>query len=170
MRILICIVALVFAAPWVQAQGNGADSNDEPEGIKQPIEFDHRLHVSQLKQPCQMCHADHDPGELVDMPDTGKCLSCHSGIAPRTKAEQKLAAFAKQNRSIEWVRVYQIPTFVRFDHRQHAGAGVQCASCHGQVQLRKALWREQDLSMGTCVACHRQMGASLDCASCHEPR
>ncbi len=126
--------------------------------------------MTELKQPCKTCHADTDPGELVDMPDTGKCLSCHSGIAPHTKAEAKLAAFGKQNRTIDWVRVYQIPTFVRFDHRQHTAAQVACSTCHGQVELRKTLAQERDLSMGTCVACHRQMGASLNCASCHDAR
>jgi hypothetical protein len=163
------IVALLLLACSLRAQ-SAPSQPVEPEGIKQPIEFSHRLHVTELKQPCKTCHADTDPGELVDMPDTAQCLACHSKISARSKAEQKLLAFGKQNRSIDWVRVYQIPTFVRFDHRQHSNAGVQCASCHGPVQLRRALWTEHDLSMGTCVTCHRQMGASLDCASCHESR
>lgn len=137
---------------------------------KQPIAFNHKLHVTTLKQPCQLCHANPDPGEMVDMPDTPQCLQCHTAIPPKTQAEEKLAAFGKQNREIDWVRIYQIPTFVRFDHRQHAQAGVKCEACHGEVAQRVTLSKERDLSMGWCMNCHRAMHASLDCGSCHEPR
>jgi len=144
--------------------------DQEQSGPKQPIAFNHKLHVAELKQPCKLCHADRDPGEMVDMPDTPQCLQCHSAMEAKTQAEQKLAAFGKQNRQIDWVRVYQIPTFVRFDHRQHAQAGVKCDVCHGPVAQRVTLWRERDMSMGSCMNCHRTMNASLDCGSCHEPR
>ncbi len=142
----------------------------EGHGPKQPIEFNHKLHVSQLKQPCGMCHAPVEGGEMVDMPEVSKCMGCHSAIAPKSQAEQKLTAFAKQNRDVDWVRIYQIPTFVRFNHHQHAHAGVKCESCHGPVATRVALWQEHDMSMGSCMNCHREMRASLDCGSCHEPR
>ncbi len=144
----------------------------QPDGDapKQPIEFNHKLHVTDGKQSCVSCHAETDGGELVDMPDVAKCMSCHASITPRTTAEQKLAAFAKQNRDVDWVRVYQIPTFVRFSHRQHAQAGTKCDVCHGPVGTRVALRREKQLSMGECMTCHRQTNASIDCGSCHEPR
>jgi hypothetical protein len=149
---------------------SGAGQESEQSGPKQPIPFNHHLHVTTLKQPCKSCHADLDPGELVDIPDTAQCMQCHSAIEPKTQAEKKLVAFAKQNRNIDWVRVYRIPTFVQFDHRQHAQAGVECDACHGPVRERTALWQEKDLSMGSCMNCHRVMRASLDCSSCHEPR
>jgi len=137
---------------------------------KQPIEFNHKVHVTDQKQTCASCHAETDGGELVDMPDVPKCMSCHAAIAPRTPGEQKLAAIAKQNRDVDWVRVYQIPTFVRFSHRQHSQAGTKCEVCHGAVASRVALWRERQLTMGECMNCHRQTNASIDCGSCHEPR
>lgn len=143
---------------------------DDVEAPKQPISFNHKVHVTDGKQSCSLCHADTDPGELVDMPDVAKCMSCHSSIPPNTPAEQKLSAMAKQNREVDWVRVYQIPTFVRFSHRQHTQAGAQCEKCHGPVATRTALWRERQLSMGECMTCHRETKASLDCGSCHEPR
>ncbi len=162
------------ALVWILVAGAfnaGAYARDEEQrGPKQPIEFNHKLHVSRLKQPCGMCHAPSEGGEMVDMPEVSKCLQCHASIAPKSPAEQKLAAFAKQNRDVDWARVYQIPTFVRFDHRQHAQAGVKCESCHGPVAERVTLWREHDLSMGSCISCHRESHASLDCGSCHEPR
>jgi hypothetical protein len=142
----------------------------EPDAPKQPIEFNHKLHSAGGKQACTTCHAETESGELVDIPDVPKCMSCHSSITPRTSAEQKLAAFAKQNRDADWVRVYQIPTFVRFSHRQHAQAGTQCDVCHGPVATRTSLRREKQLSMGECMTCHRENNASIECGSCHEPR
>jgi hypothetical protein len=137
---------------------------------RQPIPFNHQLHVTTLKQACKTCHADRDPGEMVGMPDTAQCLQCHSNIEPKDQGEKKLAAFGKTNRQIDWVRIYQIPTFVQFDHRQHSQANVKCEACHGQVETSVALWQEMDVSMGSCMACHRTMQASLDCGSCHSPR
>ncbi len=137
---------------------------------KQPISFNHQLHVATLKQTCQTCHAGRDPGEMMGISDTAECLQCHSNIEPKDQGEKKLAAYGKTNRPIDWVRIYQIPTFVRFDHRQHSQANVKCEACHGHVEKRVALWREMDVSMGSCMACHRTMQASLDCGSCHSPR
>jgi Zn ribbon nucleic-acid-binding protein len=147
-----------------------ATAAGEPTGPKQPIEFNHKLHVTDLKQPCALCHADRDPGELVAMPEVSDCWGCHAAIQPKSGAERKLAAFAKQSREVDWARVYQIPSFVRFDHRRHAKAGVQCEACHGPVGQRVRLWKEREMSMGSCMNCHRQMHASLDCGSCHAVR
>lgn len=160
-RAFILLTALGFV---VSAQ------DVQHEGPKQPIQFNHKLHMADGRQTCASCHTETDPGELVDMPDVPKCMSCHASIAAKTPAEQKLAAFAKQNRDVDWVRVYQIPTFVRFSHRQHAGAGAKCETCHGPVATRTVLWRERQLTMGECMTCHRETKASLDCGSCHEPR
>lgn len=162
-----------IAATWLlfttfSATSSALQANaDAP---KQPIKFNHKVHVTNQKQACVSCHAETDGGELVDMPDVSKCMSCHALITPRTAAEQKLTAFAKQNRDVDWARVYQIPTFVRFSHRQHAQAGTKCDVCHGPVGTRVTLRREKQLSMGECMTCHRESNASIDCGSCHEPR
>jgi hypothetical protein len=158
----ICLLWIAVPAGYAQQPGS--------EAPKQPLEFNHKVHVTDQKQSCTSCHAETGTGELVDMPDVGKCMTCHASITPRTSAEQKLAAFAKQNRDVDWVRVYQIPTFVRFSHRQHAEAGAKCNVCHGPVESRVSLRREKPLTMGECVTCHRETKASLDCGSCHEPR
>jgi Zn ribbon nucleic-acid-binding protein len=83
---------------------------------------------------------------------------------------QKLQAYAKQNRDIDWVRVYQIPSYVSFSHRAHLKAGASCDTCHGAVAQRTALFREKDISMGFCMDCHRAKQASIDCSYCHSPR
>lgn len=147
-----------------------AFAQQELQAPKQPIEFNHKLHVTDLKLQCKMCHPNPEPGEMMGLPEAATCMRCHAGIQPKTPAERKLTAFAKQNRDIDWIRVYQIPTYVRFDHRQHVQAGVRCETCHGPVGERRFVRRERDMSMGSCMNCHRQAHASLDCGSCHDPR
>ena len=147
-----------------------ASAEDHPPAPSQPIAFDHRLHVGTVKMRCGACHPNADPGEMMGLPEASTCMQCHGSIEPKTAAERKLAAFAKQNRDMDWNRVYQIPTFVRFDHRQHLQAGAKCETCHGPVAERQLLWQERDMSMGWCVACHRETHASLDCGSCHSVR
>ena len=68
---------------------------------------------------------------------------------------------------VPWVRVYEVPGFVFFDHGRHAKAGLGCVSCHGPVASRDVLQKEVSTSMNACVACHREKGARVDCAACH---
>ena len=136
----------------------------------QPIEFNHKLHVTNLKVQCKMCHQNPDPGEMMGLPEVSTCMQCHGAIAPKTAAERKLQAFAKQNRDVDWVRVYQIPTYVTFSHRAHLQTGASCATCHGDVSQQSAVFRAKDISMGMCMDCHRAKQASIDCSYCHAPR
>jgi len=83
----------------------------------------------------------------------------------------------KQPRSIEWVRVHNLPDYAYFDHRAHVAAGVSCQRCHGPVESMQRVEQFSNLSMGWCVDCHRNAAghgfqiqgsqASLDCAACH---
>ena len=84
---------------------------------------------------------------------------------------------AKRPMPIPWVKVHNLPAYVRFDHRAHVHAGVKCQRCHGEVEKMDKVRQVEDLSMGWCVDCHRepeQMDAasqplqpSTDCAVCH---
>ena len=164
MKLQCLVLVLIAVTPSVFA------AEGEDGAPKQPLDFSHRRHVMDLKQPCKLCHPNLDPGEMMGLPEVSTCMQCHSAIAPKTTAERKLAAFAKQNRDADWVRIYQIPTYVRFDHRQHLAAGAKCETCHGKAAERDRLWLEKGVSMGDCVRCHQASRASLDCASCHEPK
>lgn len=85
----------------------------------------------------------------------------------------------KQQKAIRWTRVHHNPDFVSFDHRRHVAAGVQCQSCHGDVQTMERVSQFSNLSMGWCVSCHRESNAtakaardphraSTDCVVCHQ--
>jgi hypothetical protein len=80
----------------------------------------------------------------------------------------------KPQRPITWIKVHNLPSYTRFDHRAHVTSGVECASCHGPVETMDRLTQATDLSMGWCVQCHRQQNEAVqkpstvtDCATCH---
>ena len=141
-----------------------------PKPPEQPIPFSHKAHAGALKLACKMCHPSPDPGEMMTLPEVSRCMQCHSAVKTDSPAIQKLATLAKRNREIEWVRIYQIPTYVAFSHRAHLEAGATCLECHGPVAEREHLFRETDISMGGCMNCHRARKASNDCTYCHEQR
>jgi hypothetical protein len=78
---------------------------------------------------------------------------------------------------IAWVRVHNLPDFVRFDHSAHVVSGVACQTCHGPIETMERVRQEASLSMGWCVNCHRDVNehgldgrrvyASVDCTTCH---
>lgn len=69
----------------------------------------------------------------------------------------------KRPAPIAWTKVHNLPDFVYFDHRPHVNAGVACQTCHGPVEAMERVRQMQDLSMGWCVNCHRDINrAGLD--------
>ena len=84
----------------------------------------------------------------------------------------------KEGKSVEWVKVHNIPDFVFFSHKPHISAGVDCVDCQGDVASMERVKQTEDLSMGWCLDCHRKDNESLnaapertqlllDCATCH---
>jgi hypothetical protein len=135
----------------------------------QPIPYSHKQHIA-LGLKCANCHEMPDPGEMMGIPAAAKCMTCHQSVKKDSPPIQKLAAFAARNEPVPWVRVYQIPAYVFFSHKNHLDTGATCETCHGKVSERDRLFRETDISMGGCMNCHRSSRASLDCAFCHEQR
>jgi nitrate reductase gamma subunit len=78
---------------------------------------------------------------------------------------------------VRWVKVHNLPSFTRFDHRAHVSAAVTCQHCHGPVETMERVRQVEDLSMGWCVQCHREANEkgvagrevhpSNDCTTCH---
>ena len=72
-----------------------------------------------------------------------------------------------------WVEVYRLPDHVKFNHKRHVKAGIQCLDCHGPVPTMDVMHQYPSLKMGWCVSCHRQHlndaknPATLDCVACH---
>jgi hypothetical protein len=82
---------------------------------------------------------------------------------------QKLREAYDSGQSIEWIKVHMVPDFVKFSHAAHIAKGVNCQTCHGEVEKMSRIKQEHSLSMGWCVNCHRQpeYNAPTNCSTCH---
>ena len=137
--------------------------------VVQPIPFSHRIHAGKNQIPCQYCHEYARRSDNAGVPPVERCVGCHGssmvgGIEPvvRPWTDERQPSF-----EIRWNRVYTLPDFVKFSHRPHINAGIECQHCHGPVQTMDRLVPVVELNMGFCVECHTERKASLDCVSCH---
>ena len=137
----------------------------------QPINFSHIVHVQKNKMECQYCHWNVNKSHFATIPDVEACMGCHKlvkGADEASKAEiKKLEEYYNKGESIPWVKVHVMPDYIKFNHKRHVKAGVSCQSCHGQVPEMAVVERVTTMKMGWCVGCHREKGASIDCAVCH---
>ena|SRR5437867_2023515 len=147
------------------------DTKTEARAPAQPIAYSHKLHAGDLKLACSQCHTIPGDGYLATLPATAVCMACHETIKKDSPEIAKLAAAHAAGKPVAWAPVYRIPDWVAFGHRKHLAAeGVTCENCHGPVKEREVMRREKDLSMGSCMECHRAKAASVDCVLCHEQR
>jgi len=73
----------------------------------------------------------------------------------------------KAGQDLDWIRVYQLPNFVFFNHQKHLDAKVGCEVCHGAVGERDVLRQERETSMVACINCHKLRKAPVSCGLCH---
>jgi len=135
---------------------------------QQPIPFSHKLHAGDKQIPCQYCHSSARRSITSGIPPLNTCMGCHRLVATDKPWIQKITESYKKNEPIAWVKVHDLPDFVRFSHKIHvSSAGLECQQCHGKVQEMEVLEQVAPLQMGWCIDCHQQKGAKLDCMACH---
>jgi c(7)-type cytochrome triheme protein len=106
----------------------------------------------------------------MGFPAESFCMGCHQAVKANSPHIEMVAAAARENKPLPWVRVYQVPTYVYFSHRVHTAAAVDCDSCHGPVRERDLITKEVLHNMRSCMACHAATKARNDCRACHEER
>jgi hypothetical protein len=134
----------------------------------QPVDFSHEFHAGHLKIACLYCHRHPRDSMAAGVPSVHLCVSCHRSVESRTQETDKLMAYWQRQEPIPWVRLQRLPDFVYFTHQMHLNAGLQCADCHGRVEMMRHTPRAATYEMGWCLTCHRQRGASDDCWTCHK--
>lgn len=159
---------------WIAAALVGQQQPPEPKVTRpapeQPIPFSHKLHTSN-GLTCKQCHPIPDPGDFATIPKPAFCLGCHATIKKDSPHIAKLAGFHAEGKRVPWLPVYRVPDWVSFNHRKHVSVeGVSCETCHGPVKEREVLRRERDISMASCMDCHRAHKASNECLLCHDQR
>jgi hypothetical protein len=136
---------------------------------EQPIAYTHKVHLTQVGLQCVFCHAGVDQGPDARIPSVTLCMTCHQAIATDKPEIKKLAAYKARGEEVPWQRVYgfEPSAHVKFNHAPHIRAGVDCATCHGDLRTMTVAERKVDHTMGFCVQCHKQNNAPIDCVTCH---
>jgi hypothetical protein len=152
---MLSLVALVLSASSAFAQ-------------TQPVAYSHKIHIAN-GLACLDCHSTADVAAKATIPSVNKCMLCHAKVGVDRPEIKKVAEFAAAKREIPWVRVYEFEAhaLVKFRHAPHVTKGIQCTTCHGDMANAATAQALVKHSMGTCISCHRQNGASDDCATCH---
>ena len=136
----------------------GRSKNYAPD---QPIKFSHKVHAGANRIDCKYCHHLAEFSKSAGIPATELCMNCHILVREGTRSGKfeiaKVLEAYDTKKSIQWVRLHNLPDHVFFSHAQHVGvAKVDCKQCHGQVQEMDIMRQNSDLSMGWCINCHRQ--------------
>lgn len=138
----------------------GVQQNYQP---TQPIAFSHKLHAGQYEIDCNYCHTGVRIAKSANIPSANICMNCHSaiqnvggatGMSPEIK---KIYDAVESGTPIEWVRIHNLPDLAYFNHAQHvAVGGLECQTCHGQIQEMEVVYQYANLTMGWCINCHRE--------------
>ncbi len=142
-------------------------------GPEQPIAFSHRRHAGDMKIDCLYCHNGADKSPIANIPPMSTCMGCHKIVSTTKPTIQKLAGYWDRKEQIPWVEVYRLPDHVKFNHKRHVKAEIECQTCHGPVETMDVVYQYPALKMGWCVGCHRQnldapkYPATMDCIACH---
>jgi predicted CXXCH cytochrome family protein len=155
----------------------------------QPIAFSHKLHAGDNKVPCLYCHYGARSSRHAGIPSSSVCMNCHGLLEKQTVEIEQFKEAAQLDRPlVSWVKVHNVPDFVYFNHSRHVLSGVDCKSCHGEVDKMARVEQVMPLTMGWCLSCHREHtgvptntleraakrfsevpkpATPTDCASCH---
>lgn len=121
----------------------------------QPVPYSHAVHVDQLGLDCRYCHNTVEWAAHAAIPPTQTCMNCHAGILPDSEKLRAVRRSYETGLPVEWVRVHDLPDYVYFNHSAHVQRGIGCVSCHGRVDKMETVYQVHTLSMGWCLACHR---------------
>ncbi len=129
--------------------------------VEQPVPFSHEHHVDGLGIDCRYCHTTVEQTASAGIPPTKTCMTCHSQIWSTSPILEPVRDSWRTGQPIEWVRVYDLPDFVYFNHSIHVAKGVGCETCHGRIDRMPLVWKAVTLQMEWCLECHRHPERSI---------
>lgn len=129
--------------------------------VKQPIAFDHRIHVTGQKIDCRYCHFTVERSASAGIPPSTTCVPCHDERYMSSNVLGLVRQSVAMGRPLQWNRVDILPGFVYFNHAIHVNKGVGCESCHGRVDQMASVYQVAPMTMSWCVSCHRDPAAQL---------
>jgi hypothetical protein len=139
-------------SPWVTKEGVR---------MEQPVPFSHNHHVAGVGIDCRYCHTSVENSNFAGIPPTKTCMNCHSQIWTNAPMLEPVRASYRDNKSLRWTKVYDLPDYVYFSHDIHVNKGVGCKSCHGPVDEMPLMYQYPSLQMEWCLDCHRNPEKNL---------
>jgi len=95
----------------------------------------------------------------ASLPPASTCMNCHVGVLPDSElllpVREAFENKEKKGKPLAWIRVYDLPDYVYFNHSAHVTRGVGCESCHGRVDKMEVVHQVSSLTMKWCLDCHR---------------
>lgn len=193
-RPLVGVLALLFLSFLSVAMWNSATSLGRQQGYapEQPIAFSHKVHAGINKIDCKYCHVGAERGKAAVIPSLSVCMNCHYNIQgvtgtdpnyPKAIYDKEIAKiysyigfnaesmkYESEPKPIEWTKIHNLPDHVYFNHSQHVKvAGLECQTCHGQIQEMDVVQQMENLSMGWCVNCHRNTNVNFTTNEFYKP-
>jgi hypothetical protein len=154
--------SLVVAGFWLWARIQRSPYTTDVRIAKtQPVPFSHAHHVDDVGLDCRYCHTAVESSRYAGVPPTATCMNCHRQIWSDAPMLEPVRESFRTGKSLEWVRIHDLPDFAYFNHQIHVARGVGCKSCHGAVDKMPLTWRTEPLTMGWCLDCHRDPAPHL---------
>jgi hypothetical protein len=108
---------------------------------KQPIDFNHVLHMEQVDNGCESCHYFREDGTYAGVPQLAACIDCHEEVMGESENEAKFVEeYVAQNKEVPWLIYSRQPDCVYFSHAAHViKAQMNCETCHGHIGESESL-------------------------------
>jgi len=108
---------------------------------KQPIDFNHVLHIAEVEEGCESCHFLRKDGTFSGAPKLEQCIDCHEEVQGNSLDEIKFVEeYVAKDREVPWLIYSRQPDSVFFSHAAHIkGAGMDCVTCHGHIGKSESL-------------------------------
>ena len=102
---------------------------------KQPIDFNHSLHVETVDNGCESCHFFREDGTFSGVPKLESCVDCHEEAQGDNPEEARFVEeYVGKGKEVDWLIYSKQPDCVFFSHIAHVkGAGMECTTCHGNI-------------------------------------
>jgi hypothetical protein len=168
-----CALALALIATGAPARAQNL-TNEQVAAIPagpQPIKFSHRVHAGDNKIDCQYCHIYARRSYSSGAPPVAICAGCHKFVGTQLDEVKKMMTYWDKQEPIPWVKIHDIPDFVRYPHYKHINAknekypdGIACQECHGPIQTMDVVQKfNPDFGlMGWCLSCHLTIPGTLE--------
>jgi hypothetical protein len=128
---------------------------------EQPVPYSHALHAGQLGLDCRYCHTTVENAAFAAIPPTQVCMNCHTAIHSASPRLAPIRESWATGKSVNWVKIHDLPDYAFFNHAAHVSHGVGCVSCHGRIDQMDVVQQVAPLSMGWCLDCHREPEKNL---------